>query len=77
MLTELTRVLKEILEGNSVNQVLMVKEGKLVKVSVNQVHSIAKGFCMFLVLTNHLLVNIENYFSTNVHRARSAIKGFC
>lgn len=45
---------------DSVNQVLMVKEGKLIKVSVNRVHMVAKGFCKFAMLTEHLLVNTGN-----------------
>ena len=48
---ELTRASKEILAGKNVDQVLMVNERKLVRVSVYQVHSIAKGFCKFAVLT--------------------------
>ena len=67
---------KEILVGNSVNRVLMVNEGKLVRVSVNRVHLIAKGFFMFVVLTKRLLVNIGNHFKTSVYRAGSAIKEF-
>ena len=44
MSTELTRASKEIMAKNSVNRVPMVNEGKLVRVSINRVHSIAKGF---------------------------------
>ena len=44
MSTELTRASKEIIAENSVNRVFMVNEGKLVRVSINEVHSVAKGF---------------------------------
>ena len=77
MSTKLTQASKEILARNNINQVLMVNEGKLVKVSVNRVHSVTKGFCKFWVLTKHLLVNTGNHFRTRVYRARLAIQGFC
>ena len=42
--TELTRASKEIMAENSVNRVPLFNEGKLDRVSFNQVHSVAKGF---------------------------------
>ena len=44
MSSELAWASKEILARNSVNQVLMVNKGKLVKVSINRVYSVTKGF---------------------------------
>ena len=54
----------------------MVNKGKLVKVSVNQVHSVAKGFCKFTVLTKHLLVNTGNHFRTSVYQTGRPSKDF-
>ena len=54
----------------------MVNEGKLVRVSVNQVHLVVKEFCKFTVLIEHLLVNTENQFRTSFYRARSTNKRF-
>ena len=55
----------------------MVNKGKLVRVSVNRVHSVAKGFWKFAVLTKHLLVNTWNHFRTSVSRDGSNIERFC
>ena len=41
---ELTQGLKEIMEENNVKRVHMVIEGKLDRVSANQVHSVTKIF---------------------------------
>ena len=44
MSIKFTRASKEIMVENSVNQVLMVNEGNLDRVSANRVHSVTKGF---------------------------------
>ena len=44
MSTEQTRASKEIMTENIINCILMVNEGKLDKVSDNQVHLVTKGF---------------------------------
>ena len=69
--------IKGKLVKNSVDQVLMVNGGNLVRVSVNQVHLVAKGFCKFVILTKHLLVNTENHFRISVYQARLANERFC
>ena len=64
------------MQEKSANQAHLVNEGKLNRVSVNRVHSVAKGFCKFTVLTKHMLVNIRNHFKTSVYRVGSANEGF-
>ena len=44
MSTKLTQASKEIMEEDSVDRVCMVNKGKLDRVSINQVHSVSKGF---------------------------------